>query len=213
MFNLGLSITKLVLGFANNSSSSHSIIFLKRDVIYQDDLVEENSFGWEYFTAASRESKLNYIALTALDSCSNPFKWDSLKYKQKELDSKDNISSILNIDFPNNEWSGIDHQSVIRLPINWVESSIHEEFLLDFAEFMLHPRILILGGNDNSEDRHHLINEGRNIFTKKRFNLPEESRDILKAKKDGNYWTVFNKTKGNSLTFSFKENIEKLENV
>lgn len=213
MFNLGLSIVKLVLGFANNSSSSHSIIFLKKDGIYKDELVEENQFGWEYFTVASRESKLNYIALTALSSCPNPFNWNSLEGKQKELESKDKISKILSINFLDNDWAGIDHQSLIRLPVNWEETSIHEEFLLDFAEFMLHPRILILGGNDNDEGSHHLMREGRKILTSKDFNLEEDSSSILKAKKDGEYWTVFNKTRGNSLTFSFKENIEKLENV
>lgn len=47
-------------GFANNSSSSHSIIFTKKNL--RDDY--EGSFGWDYFTVESSYGKQEYLLQT-----------------------------------------------------------------------------------------------------------------------------------------------------
>jgi hypothetical protein len=50
------------LGFANNSSSSHSLLFLPGT---SDDFAEADGrveFGWGGFTLASPKAKLSYLA-------------------------------------------------------------------------------------------------------------------------------------------------------
>lgn len=209
MFNLGLPLIKLVLGFANNSSSSHSIIFLKKDSKYNDCDVDQGEFGWDFFTAASKESKAIYIGLCAMYSIPNSWENNYEEYKQRQKNNEEYVCNLLGIEIP--EEGYVDHQSIIKFPLNFKETSINEEFLLDFISFIQHPRILILGGNDNGDGHHPALYKGRSIFIDKTFNLQEESRDILKAKKDEECWTVFNKTKGNSMTFSFEDIIRKLE--
>lgn len=60
-----MPITNVRLGFATNSSSSHSIVLTNRR--YSDDSGNSYGgnldFGWESFTLASQGSKLPYIAL------------------------------------------------------------------------------------------------------------------------------------------------------
>lgn len=58
-------------GFANNSSSSHSIILInnkdKFDSIKDDG---ESEFGWNYFTVKDYDSKLRYLLITLIDNLS-----------------------------------------------------------------------------------------------------------------------------------------------
>lgn len=58
-----MKIKSIRYGFANNSSSSHSIVFLGDYKANDEDL---GDFGWNFFTAASEESKKNYLLATLL---------------------------------------------------------------------------------------------------------------------------------------------------
>ena len=53
-----MKIHNLRLGFACNSSSSHSLIFLPGCT----DNAEGQDFGWQCFTLASSEAKMGYLA-------------------------------------------------------------------------------------------------------------------------------------------------------
>src|SRR5438552_14625915 len=51
-------------GFAANSSSSHSLVFFGNNSKVEDDGVYDAEYGWEFFTAASKESKTDYLSIT-----------------------------------------------------------------------------------------------------------------------------------------------------
>ena len=54
-------------GFANNSSSSHSIIFMGDEGDFSNQDTEEgDNFGWQYFTAVNQKSKREYLFSTLL---------------------------------------------------------------------------------------------------------------------------------------------------
>ena len=52
-----IEIYNVRFGIATNSSSSHSMVFV--DTPVSDNYIDE-SFGWEYFTLASKDTK-NYM--------------------------------------------------------------------------------------------------------------------------------------------------------
>lgn len=57
-------IKSIRYGFANNSSSSHSIVFLGNSK--ENDYLIDNDFGWSYFTATSEQAKKEYCFATLL---------------------------------------------------------------------------------------------------------------------------------------------------
>lgn len=63
------------LGFATNSSSTHSVVI--GTGLEKDEILNFNpfSFGWEFFTLQSREAKIKYISVVLLDSIR--YLWDS----------------------------------------------------------------------------------------------------------------------------------------
>lgn len=60
---MDLYIGNVRLGHATNSSSSHSLIFMRRRENVSDDLASyDDSYGWENFVLASRSAKAGYAA-------------------------------------------------------------------------------------------------------------------------------------------------------
>lgn len=54
-----MKIANIRLGFATNSSSSHSVVILPNQ---RDDRVhDDNYYGWENFVLASKEEKMKYL--------------------------------------------------------------------------------------------------------------------------------------------------------
>lgn len=58
-----ISIKSIRMGHANNSSSSHSLVFLG-DKKIEDNIYDNEGFGWQYFTASSRKTKELYLLRT-----------------------------------------------------------------------------------------------------------------------------------------------------
>lgn len=58
-----MKIKQIRLGFANNSSSSHSIIHTKQ---IQNICSDDAGFGWDFFTCADKESKERYLFATLI---------------------------------------------------------------------------------------------------------------------------------------------------
>lgn len=68
-------------GFANNSSSSHSIIFSKKNIgNMRDDTDGCEGFGWNNFTCASREAKESYLLSMLIDNMCQELKSKSQFY-------------------------------------------------------------------------------------------------------------------------------------
>jgi len=70
-------------GFANNSSSAHSIIYSKKNFSKMRDEQSDYGFGWENFTLVSKEAKEEYLFLLLIENLNIYNKSDSIFYKSK----------------------------------------------------------------------------------------------------------------------------------
>lgn len=148
----GIRVHSLRYGFATNSSSTHSLVFMPGT---SDSGVNPGWYQWDDFTLASAEAKTDYL-LTALYQ----------SYLAHHVDEDDGtfdetteeaatIARLLDItpayiaEFINghDKWGpSIDHQSVLGFP-----SNLDENYLTSFIDVVLHDDVVILGGNDNSD--------------------------------------------------------------
>jgi MoaA/NifB/PqqE/SkfB family radical SAM enzyme len=198
-----LNIANIRLGLATNSSSSHSLIFLDNA---KDDKVEDREFGWDFFTAASKSAKKDYLSLL-------------LYYSLRHLTNNERISKIitsemtgcnLNFEYSDDNYAYIEHQSIYHLPLNWEETDIDIDFFNDFKEYLLQDGLVILGGNDNVDpdnpDDIHPLDNG-NTF---KLSIPRDKGGSkgLVARKDGDWWILFNRKTGAKITMSFKNDAE-----
>lgn len=166
------------LGYANNSSSTHSLIFVSEDKIslIQEDNFEYN-FGWSEFILKSKFNKEVYLLQQLLYNLSDEIlnlpsektysKYESIKkyYKQyqwcldnnldklfTEISNEGLFSSFRNfyIFFEN---IYIDHQSIWYFPLNKLSKKLDLDFIYSLFNFILiNDNIIILGGNDNDGD-------------------------------------------------------------
>ncbi|MFW6130447.1 MAG: radical SAM protein [Atribacterota bacterium] len=194
-----IKISNIRLGKATNSSSTHSMIFLPNHN-EEDYEVEDGDFGWNYFTAASQETKNLYFYVLVKESLNSILK--NQKYTNIIL------KELFSLDLPKDkDQSYIDHQSHIRLPANWDGTGINEQFAKELYDFISRPDILILGGNDNTDKVHPLIKDkkSKEIDIHKLlidFDTYRYSNQLV-ARKDGDWWVFFNRTTGAKIRFSF----------
>lgn len=184
---------KVRLGFATNSSSSHSIIFrpsTKDDVRWRigDDLY----FGRDPFVLASPQRKLAYLRANLADGLSRIVGWDTAML----------IVSAL---FPGDGEKGIvDHNSVLRPP-NALDGQINYEFIRDLEQFVMQPGIVILGGDDN-EPIHPLRAECEVLLE---YPLVREYPNRVVARKEpSGAWVIFDQKSGNKLRFAFPKVVD-----
>ena len=144
-----LKVSNVRLGFANNSSSSHSILLCNAidhgevDKMVDYELgVDEPYFGWEGFVCASPEAKAKYFACQLAET---------LRGEVGTEIAGLTVSALLGV--PEKYGKGtIDHQSKIILP-RYVDGTLAVAFIKElFEEAINDPRIVIGGGNDNSDD-------------------------------------------------------------
>lgn len=189
-----MKIHNVRLGFATNSSSTHSIIYTSEHV--EDSDVSDGGFGWGNFTAASLRAKKLYLAATLYSNL------------EKQI-SKDIATSVVKdwvgVELTFGEYSVneyVDHQSLFSLPRDWDGKGINKAFFKEFKEYLLQEGIVILGGNDNGDDIHDLINTG----TMQHIPMPKDDRSSWVARKDDSgYWTLFNRATGTKIRFSFND--------
>lgn len=189
-----LKIFNIRDGFANNSSSTHSIIFRLDDEISSDDY--DSDFGWDFFTVNSKDGILDYLR-------------GILNYNLILDHENHYIECILNSwvgpsNFTAETLPSIDHQSAICLPRTFDGQALHKEFFLEFKDLLLNNNTLILGGNDNDDENHRLA-ETPGITP--RF-LTDRSNLNFIAKKDYkyDYWTLFNRNDGYKIRCVINEN-------
>ena len=144
-----MKIKSIRYGFANNSSSSHSIVFLGSQKVEDNDIYED--FGWSFFTAASEQAKKDYLLATILhqrkivsyiprtpltekSGWSNPFEemevmkkykitnWDELRKSkfQNNFDLADSIEEKLKWGFIKENFSDIFGNEMLQ---DWEERS------------------------------------------------------------------------------------------
>jgi hypothetical protein len=185
-----VDIHNVRLGFATNSSSQHSMIFLKGA---KDKHIGDGNFdfGWDYFTAASEETKSMYFAILVIRAL-----YGICDERTAQLIAADMLGCE-----PSDIVEGcIDHQSEHNLPMNWKGNGLNKEFAQEFKDFLLQDDLVILGGNDNTRKTHPLAGPG--AFKLALFK--DAGRDSLVARKDPQgFWTIFNRQNGAKMRFSF----------
>lgn len=177
------------LGFANNSSSTHSMIFLDDGApTPKDRLVEEQEFGWELFTAASPEAKLSYLGQTIYYSLTGSCGEQAAAIIANQL-----VGVPIAFD------GYVDHQSRVSVPVGWDGKGVDFEFVDHFKKFLLDDRLVILGGNDNDGEVHELA--GPDALTPR----IREWYGVLVARYDPatGEWTLFNRETGAKVRFRF----------
>lgn len=186
-----MKIENIRLGLATNSSSTHSIIF-NLDARSRD--WEDCEFGWDEFCCNCEDSKRMYLSAVLYhnlhESVGNDIaravveSW--VETELKELESGD--------------WFyGIDHQSLMTLPVNAQTGQPDKEFFKELLAYYLDPKLAIVGGNDN---------DGPKIFTKGREDHLVETDGHDKThvcRKDPNtgHWVLFNRYNGTKIRMHF----------
>lgn len=188
------------VGFATNSSSSHSIILLKRGGRVSDGDTQGQSFGWQYFTCATKESKLAYLALQVYQQLRGEFGEDGAFFLAQAFTG----GRLLAEDGRDTPSGHVDHQSQWGgMPHNWHGPGLDREFLNDLRDWLCQDNVAILGGNDNDGDDHPDKGEGASID----FVWDSYRARNTRARKDpvNNVWTVFNPEDGTKFRFSFAD--------
>lgn len=196
-----MRIYNIRLGFATNSSSTHSIIFLSNDLKLKDEYPNYDlQFGWGNFTLASAEEKKKYMAVVLRDNLNrvHGIKYDSSSEdKQRILNTVYGWLGINLSDAPYTE-SYIDHQSEQYLPKTWDEKDVNKEYFDDYLAYILRDNIAILGGNDNEDP--HPLHSHKNVLP---IAYPDCPGPNTVAKKDGDIWVLFERSNGTKVRISF----------
>ena len=188
-------ITNIRLGFATNSSSTHSIIIAPPSNKIKDDLDEDSVgnelyFGWDNFTLASSKLKEKYLA--------------GIVYQHlNQYIGKDLAKDICSVWFKSFDGTPIhvDHQSVPSLPLDHEGLGINKQFVMEYRDFLLNPSIIILGGNDNEDNSHPLLLKYPQIVLPL---LLDHSQEKLVARKDKRgHWSLFNREDGTKIRMTF----------
>lgn len=188
-----MKILNVRLGLATNSSSTHSLIFLPKGASARSIEPESGRqrFGWDYFQLTTRSDKLDYLTATI--------------YQQLRHDVGEEIAETVARDWCGNSADkdgNVDHQSELTLPRNWDGKGLNRDFFEDFKMFLMRDDIVIAGGNDNDERRPPALSTGGKVVN---VPIPEEDYgSVWVARKDGDYWALFNRDNGAKVRMTFK---------
>lgn len=191
------------LGFACNSSSTHSLL-LKKDVVFLPDM-QTLEFGWDYWTASTVETKLAWFMYSVYlilgeDLCKAQG-WDALL--PFPWDHKNN--------FTNSYY--VDHQSHFSFPTMTMDSDgklVPDDSTIGFVKAMIdllsRDEVFIIGGNDNGgyPEDHPYFHNGINIG-----DYPAERGLIYgRWRLDNDLLTIYSFVNGNRFTLAFGDNCE-----
>ena len=193
-----MRIQNIRLGFATNSSSTHSIVFLPKGTQVEDDC-QGFDFGWDYFTATDRRSKLGYMAIILAKNLSDIVNISQASFITQSLLGKAALEAIRDGD--------IDHQSVPVLPRDFKGQMINLEFAQELSRYIIdNDSIAILGGNDDDEYTHPLSGLGKELD----LNLPYDSKGTpLVCKKSlPGQWVIYNRDTGAKVRLSFNDQLD-----
>ena len=187
-----MKIHNIRFGHATNSSSSHSFIFDPNVSADQDEY--EDCFGLDFFTLVTPEAKQQYMAATL-----------AANLRDTGL-SNGFVNAILSgLSLPADSTHGIDHQSVYCLPHEFGTDLISLDFFHELRNYFTRDGVVILGGNDNTEDEHDLYDSSKSLPVAN--SLPKDSSvGAYVCRQDGDWWTLYHKDTGARIVLSFKEN-------
>ena len=192
-----IKIHNIRLGFATNSSSSHSIVMVDSGDITSDDYGGDQEFGSDDFLLSSKKAKLEYLGQVLNES-----------FRHFGID--DHSSAVLASDWTGTEIKEegyVDHQSLISLPKDYEAFSDHKwiskEFFDKLKEKISGDKYVILGGSDGGFDR-------ELDFTYKDIDWYKSVTDygknfVVKHDSVFDYYTLFNQYNGTKVRISFDD--------
>ncbi|HUU87882.1 MAG TPA: radical SAM protein [Candidatus Glassbacteria bacterium] len=192
-----MKIGNVRLGLATNSSSTHYIVFLNKNNTnkYLDDDCSDQNYGWNEFTCAETDSKMEYLSHVL---------YRSVVKDVGEQYAKTIVDAWVGNGFYNED-GYIDHNSTMILPSSYEHSkSIDQDFFEEFKAFISKNNVLIIGGNDNSEPSHPAHFDNAAEVTR----IDSLDSSNLVCRKDGSVWFLFNKRTGARFSLSFDESVE-----
>lgn len=204
------------LGFANNSSSSHSFIFMPTGHKTKDFGCRDGEYGWDFFTSASQKNKQQYFGILLRNKLEqllaqerkNP---ETFSEEYEFCKTTANRMASEFIGAPLNHECYIDHQSIYDLPLTWDEKNIHEEFAREFQAWVLKENLVIVGGNDNTDEVHPLSEKHKKF----RLPIPQDGSYNIIARHDTkkNFWTLFNRNSGAKVRMNFDHALDHKKHI
>lgn len=185
-------------GFATNSSSSHSLIFMPGGARAETIPSCADGYGWEWFRLVTKGDKRDYLAATlALSLRDQGVSADVIRDVVAAWSNPDAVEKY------------VDHQSVLTIPRARHGVGYDREFFQALRSFVDRDDVAILGGNDNSthaEDGQQ-DNDVRGSAPVT-LGLPLEDSAPHWARYDTkrDVWTVFNLHTGGKATVSMSRN-------
>jgi hypothetical protein len=190
-----LTVHNVRHGFATNSSSTHSIVYMRGQKL--TPVPASSGFGWDDFTLTDRGDKRTYLAAQVYQSLCHSVGSDvALTVAQAWT------GAALTPDGGGGIEEYVDHQSVISFPSSFDGKGICREYVEDFARFLDRDDVAILGGNDNS-DGHPDLDRGDVESVGVRDGLADVAGGFVARKDPSGFWTLFNRVNGNKLRVSF----------
>ena len=188
-----MRIGNVRLGFACNSSSSHSILLLRPGArLSSEGPSDDSHYGWGYFVLADEPSKMDYFAAQVFSALSNEIDPQLAAIAAAELSGVPRD--------PAGHAPDVDHQSRWVLPSR-LDGTLNLEFLGALKEYLRRPDVVVLGGNDNDNSRSYSRDLGQELPLP----LEDFSRSYV-ARRDGQWWVIFNRRTGAKIRLSFEDN-------
>lgn len=172
--------TNIRLGFATNSSSTHSVILSGGPPEFEKMAGEPSTFefGWDDFALSCASDKAAYLAAGVYHSIKDVPEWQR-RAILREVFAGTPVAAGLEDAF-RSQWTGIyiDHQSAFTLPGIGTDNfgAVFKEAL----QFFCDKRLTVYGGNDNNDTPMPGIAISRDDY------------DPLRFRRDGDAYVVFN---------------------
>lgn len=178
------NIQQIRKGFAFNSSSSHSVVFLKpgdTDVDASGRDTEDDYYGWESFILASPEAKAKYFACQFRHALAGSIGYEAATVVTAGYFGHPGLATV-------------DHQSVMSLPRNRDGSLAIDFIRAVFNSFIQNDKIGVIGGNDNGGDE---LQEGRPPV-----NFGSSYGEVVARKEPDGTWISFDRRNGTKIRFT-----------
>ncbi len=184
-----MKIENIRLGLATNSSSSHSIIF---NLEARSRDWEDCEFGWNEFCCNCEPSKRLYLAALLYQNIHGSV-GDEIARTVVESWVETELKEVEDGDW----FDGIDHQSIMTLPVNAQTGQVDKEFFKELLAHYMNPKLAIVGGNDNEEPT--IFTEGR----ERHLIETDVSTHVCRKDPKTGHWVLFNTYNGTKIRMHF----------
>lgn len=197
-----MEISNVRLGFANNSSSSHSIIWWdKESPPGNGEYISDFCFGWEAFTLSTEEDKAKYMVVLFFYNLEKHFGAAWAKFIINSMFGVKLPKARYETDITDQEFFYVDHQSTVNLPLCFDKPVTNLQFMGELFTYITTTKeIVILGGNDNDGSHPLTALEIKNWQWVERD--CSENNIVARWDKSG-YWTLLNRENGTKFRLSF----------